>query len=331
MNSIISYGVNAMSELSDRADENNDNKNFQQKIKLRKSLPVMKSEERQQSQKLLRDAMQNMSVKPALQSENRKSLASKLADGSLRRQSDSMSQNTAALKKAEDFISDSTQTEPEKSMTSDEQNLPEKMGPQKLLTVLDHIEDSLGSRRPYEGQSDKFQVLKEISSQLSNPEKLLQFSKELGAPDRNKIKASLEFLEGYFEKDSEHGNAQNDIFDSLHQIIAKIDNLPANNGIQQAPNCASEFRRFEGDAVFEKDKIQSLRKRKDDQNLADGGIAESVPTKIGNNRVVMAPKELNGVEKTVSSNAKGVAQRTAKKVDDEKRNDTLPLVTIRSV
>lgn len=334
MNSIITYGVNAISELTDRPDDN-ENNNFIKKNKSRKVLPVMKSEERHQSQKLLRDAMQIRSSKPVIQTEDKKSLLPKISDYSLRRQFNTKNLDKAALENSEDHvsvpISTSTQTEPDEIKGSSKDCLQDKMAPEKLLSVLEAIETNLGNRRSYDGPSENLHELQDISLQLTDSEKLIELSKALSVQDRNKIQSSLEYLEGYFESDSGPGNSQNDISSTLHQIIARLDNLPANNGIVQAPSYASESHSFEGNVVTEADNLQILHSRKRDQNQLDEEISGSVSGNEKGNRSAVSSKRLNAVEKTVSSNAKGWSQRSEKNVDDEKRNDTLPLITIRSV
>ena len=332
MNSIISYGVNAISALSDRSDDN-ENKNFQEKNKSRKTLPVMKSEERLHSQNLLRDAIQIRRSKPLIQPENKKSLMPKMSDYSVRRQLNTKDSDTAALKKSEDHVSISTsiQTEPDERKDFRKERLQDKILPEKLLSVLEAIETNLGSRRSNEVPSENLHELQDISLQLTDSEKLIELSKALNVQDRNKIRTSLEFLEGYFESDSESGNPQNDISDALHQIITRLDNLPANNGMVQAPSSASESHCFDGIVVSETDNLQILRSRKRDQNQLDEEMPESASDNDKGNRSAVSSKRFNSAEKMVSSNAKGMVQRSAKNVDDEKRDDTLPLITIRSV
>jgi len=332
MNSIINYGVNAISELSDRSDDN-ENKNFQEKNKSRKNLPVMKSEERHHSQNLLRDAMQIRSSKTVNQPENKKFLMPKMSDHSLRRQLNTKNSDMAAPKKSKNHVSVSTsaQTEPDENKGFREECLLDKMMPEKLLSVLEAIETNLGNRRSYDGPSENLHELKDISLQLTDSENLIELTKALNVQDRNKIKASLEFLEGYFESDSEFGSSQNDISDTLHQIIARLDNLPANNGMVQTTSSASESHHFDGIVVSEIDNLQFLRSRKHDHNQLDEELSESNLGNDKGNHSAVSSKRLNGVEKTVSSNAKDMVQRSAKNVDDEKRNDTLPLITIRSV
>jgi hypothetical protein len=187
-----------------------------------------------------------------------------------------------------------------------------------------------------EGRVSRIQIqdyLEDVSRQLNSPGELRKFSNLLTAGQRDELMFNLEFIDGYFEASVVDGDSNKKIAQALQNMMIQIggDNLntfPSSPAAQLAESLS-----VARNIVSEKSAAISAQDRRrlldvEAGRFSDSPVEEELVVSLNaNKKMSLERSEI----KTGRSAKQQMQTYDSEKDNDKKRDDTLPLVTLRSV
>ena len=331
---ISAYTIASIPVVSDGGENSNDSNKRQPIYKTHKKVPVMRSDERRHSEDLLASAM---GQRQSAQRLPRKAptalfLEDSVEKGRLENSStepgspnpDVRNRDKSDAHDAQIPVLISTAQQPMAQSQPDLSSLPSKLAA---------IESSLIGG---EGRVSRIQIqdyLEDVSRQLNSPGELRKFSNLLTAGQRDELMFNLEFIDGYFEASVVDGDSNKKIAQALQNMMIQIgrDNLNAfsSSPVAQLAESLSVAR----NVVSEKSAAISAQDRRRLLDVEAGGFSDSpaeeelVVSSNANKKMSLERPEI----KTGRGAKQQMQTYDSEKENDKKRDDTLPLVTLRSV
>ena len=320
--------------VSDGGENSNDSNKRQPIYKTHKKAPVMRSDERRHSEDLLASAM---GQRQSAQRLPRKAPTALFLEDSVEKERlensstepgspnpDVRTRDKSDAHDAQIPVLISMAQQPMAQSQSDLSSLPSKLAA---------IESSLIGG---EGRVSRIQIqdyLEDVSRQLNSPGELRKFSNLLTAGQRDELMFNLEFIDGYFEASVVDGDSNKKIAQALQNMMIQIggDNLntfPSSSAAQLAESLS-----VTRNIVSEKSAAISAQDRRrlldvEAGRFSDSPVEEELVVSLNaNKKMSLERSEI----KTGRSAKQQMQTYDSEKDNDKKRDDTLPLVTLRSV